>query len=281
MLVHLDTAATYSYASGKELSKRIERIELAFSSLQQRNAKEHRVDLAEASLTAKPPSTLLGDPSENSHLRFGGHWRPLRVGLSEVHFAGHHMGDVSPSASIPTFSRAGLTWIRLRTGQEPSFSEYPALEKLPGPLKHQRSSIPDRAPQVEDEKLPPREALESFLALYYPSLFHKTLPVIDAVLFCHTMDIAYSMGIGVPRRDRAAARACIFSFMSILSICRGILPSLPPIDGEMFETMARKLLPEILLDTTTDAFQAIHMLASTSNAVAANIVKYLTTGSLH
>ncbi|KAH8899051.1 hypothetical protein GQ53DRAFT_710965 [Thozetella sp. PMI_491] len=247
------------HASARNLLERVERVEVAlaaarpsFRPLGQSSPRasggSHQASSASPTLVDSDPSTPSGLGPSHS------------FGSDDLFYAGHHMGTLVSPDGIPVFSAAGRQWIRLRTGDEPTFRDSCVTDRtLRG--EWPSSGVPDLMQAESSQELPDRKSLEYFLSLFSSSHFHMAFPMLDLVLFEDTLDIAYAPGPADIPASSAVARACIFAFMTIMSLCQAEWDSVPPINGDAFAAKACSLMPHALLDISLTSVQTTFMLA--------------------
>ncbi|KAL2264190.1 hypothetical protein VTK26DRAFT_896 [Humicola hyalothermophila] len=183
--------------------------------------------------------------------------------FGKLHFAGRHLGDISLQNGIPFLSAEGQRWIASRTGESAPFqalcASAPSSRARHGTHPAFFCSSMMHPSMVMD--LPPRKVAEEALAMYRANPFKRTWPAVDAVLFEHTIGLAYDERAGRCSLESTASRACIFSFLALLALHHIYPPSMPSLDSEECAVQAQYLLPQVLHETTLEALQTCFLLS--------------------
>jgi len=197
---------------------------------------------AESPIRAESPASVQGGPA------FG-----------KLHFAGRHLGDISLHNGIPFLSSEGQKWIASRTGESAPLQ---SLSVAP-PRRHGVHPAFWCANTVHSEgmALPDRHVVEEALEMFTSNPFKRIWPAVDGILFRQTIDAAYDNGAGRCSLEAVAARACIFSFLGLLSLHHMYPKSMPTLDSEECAVQAQHLLPQVLHETSLDGLQTCFMLA--------------------
>jgi hypothetical protein len=96
--------------------------------------------------------------------------------------------------------------------------------------------------------------------MYSDHPLKRIFPVIDAVLFRQTIELAYQSCRGPPSVETVGAQACVLSFMALMAIHSLCPLSNPPVDSDECAVKAEYLLPRVLHVNTVDGFQTYFML---------------------
>ncbi|KAH7111030.1 hypothetical protein B0J13DRAFT_516379 [Dactylonectria estremocensis] len=182
------------------------------------------------------------------------------VSFGHIHYAGHHLGQISSHNGMPVLSDEGQNWISSRTGEDVSFGRFhhgfqnrilpPALS----PSHFYRS-------ESEPHELPERSLVELVLDVFCTSAFRLVFPVIDRVLFEETMALAYEPCDGPPSLERISAKGCVLAFVSIMVMFPGGQRELlPSIDGDACAVKAHYLLSGVFEDSSLLSLQTVFML---------------------
>ncbi|KAK6062577.1 C6 transcription factor, partial [Seiridium cupressi] len=197
------------------------------------------------------PNTLgasparLSDHSSESDLATGS--------FGKLHFAGHYLGEISSYNGVPLFSKEGRRWIQTRTGQ---LAAFPRLEM---PLWHNQLHIHNSiVSPASNFELPDRRVIEEYFSVFSMTPIRFVFPIVDSVLFRDTVAAAYEPGGKLPSPDHATAKACVFSFLSIVSLMETSLEA-TPIDSDACALKAQYLLPQVLVVASVDALQVALM----------------------
>jgi hypothetical protein len=198
---------------------------------------------AESPIRAESPASVQGGPA------FG-----------KLHFAGRHLGDISLHNGIPFLSSEGQKWIASRTGESAPLH---ALSVAP-PRRHgvHPAFWCANTAHTEGMALPERHVVEEALDMFTSNPFKRIWPAVDGILFRQTIDAAYDTGPGRCSLEAVAARACIFSFLGLLSLHHMYPKSMPTLDSEECAVQAQHLLPQVLHETSLDGLQTCFMLVS-------------------
>ncbi|KAJ6012637.1 hypothetical protein N7522_002992 [Penicillium canescens] len=182
---------------------------------------------------------------------------PLILPPRIIHFAGWEVGNLQ--AGVPNLLPEGLQWIKSRTEL---MAPFPTSQHIPWE-KSRPSTLGRSEPAPE---LPTKPLLKSFLDVYMSSPMHRIFPVIDRPLFSHTIQAAYSQA-NWPQTQYHSARACILTFMAVVSSLNCLDPSyngtqLPSIPRDAYIARASALLPAIIQEPLNlDALQTAISLA--------------------
>lgn len=176
--------------------------------------------------------------------------------FGKLHFAGHQLGEISSCHGVPLFSPDGRKWIQSRTGQNASFP------RLGVPLwhnqQHRHDTISSPASNLD---LPDRKLTEEYLSLFCSAAISHVFPVVDVELFSQTIAAAYEPFGARSAGIHARAKACVFSFLAIVSIMVPAAEAIP-VDSDACALKAQYLLPHILIDASLDALQVAMMQVS-------------------
>ncbi|KAK3387975.1 hypothetical protein B0H63DRAFT_167718 [Podospora didyma] len=258
--------------SGEDLAYRIERVEELLAQKSQTDARSAlltpetlspRPASPVESLTPPlppPPSahTIRSQPPEAEHGVHG-------VCFGKLHFAGHHLGEISSYNGIPYFSVEGQAWMRTRTGTDaifPAFwGDHTPWQRQPGLLMPQG---PTSSLTVAGLSLPSRSLVEEYLHFFCTSHFRLIFPMVDSALFRHTIDVAYTyfQDTTPPSVESEAAKACIFAFLSVVSMFKSKgLPVMQSVDGDECAAKAQRLLSHALQEFNMTGLQTVLMLS--------------------
>ncbi|TPX14435.1 uncharacterized protein E0L32_005399 [Thyridium curvatum] len=184
-----------------------------------------------------------------------------RPAFGQMHFAGYQLGEISSYRGIPLFSVHGLEWIKSRTGQDVR----PHMIDIAEALKKSRQFTPLMLRGFtlarSNLDLPARHLVETYFKAFRDSHFKLVFPVVDHVLFRHTIDSAYEPPGGEPGLEAICAKAAIFAFLALISVARIEFRTLKPsIDGDACASKSEHLLPYLLQVTNLNALETISML---------------------
>lgn len=170
---------------------------------------------------------------------------PQTANIGYLSLSAYNLGDINLFHGVPFLSHKGQTWVGFR--RETVNSE-DADHKAPEPLWSSQHHVfnAETLRQGARRELPPRNVLETRLALYQQSQFSSYLPLIDPVLFARTVEEAYKDSH--PESSAALpAKACVFAFLALGSLVsdRGENPSTSPhIEG--CDIAGQSLIPGLL-----------------------------------
>lgn len=185
--------------------------------------------------------------------------------FGKLHFAGYNLGDINSYHGIPTFSADGKAFIRSRTGQDLVFENIPPDGHEQDPRRLRASLLAGlQTMQHPDQHLalPDRRVVEEYVRFFCGSFFKLEFPIVDCILFRHTVAIAYEPSRGPESPEAIRAKACVFSFLSVMSLFEpDRQPASPPIDGDVFAAKTHSLLPLALQDLNLTVLQTVLMLA--------------------
>ncbi|KAL2161767.1 hypothetical protein VTH06DRAFT_7550 [Thermothelomyces fergusii] len=185
--------------------------------------------------------------------------------FGKLHFAGRHLGEICLHNGIPFLSEEGQRWIASRTGESAPFRALAAQAPPPRARRgiHPAFLCTNAVHLSSGMGLPERPVAEECLGMYAATPFKRIWPVMDAVLFRRTIEVAYSEGADHCSIEAVTARACIFSFLSLLALHHMYPTSMPSLDSEECAVQAQYLLPQVLQETTLVGLQACFMLRAT------------------
>ncbi|KAB5576147.1 fungal-specific transcription factor domain-containing protein [Coniochaeta sp. 2T2.1] len=180
------------------------------------------------------------------------------VHFGKVHFAGRYLGNISSYNGIPFLTDGGHEWIQSCAGEKAVFPALPESLFLDAQM----------LPGDPDLSLPSIDMVEDYLRFFRSSHLKLEFPVVDSVMFQHTIRVAYGLVPDTPPHECMLARASVFAFMACLSLFEGERrkPELRA-DGDACALKARRLLsmsPQDLGITTlqTALMLTIHLLFS-------------------
>jgi hypothetical protein len=202
------------------------------------------------------PSYQLSEAFADSPIRAESPQGPV---FGKLHFAGRHLGDISLHNGIPFLSAEGQKWIASRTGESAPLA---ALSAAPQRSRHGVHPAFLCANTVLNEgmALPDRRVIEECIELFAANPFKRIWPVVDVVLFQRTIEAAYDERAGRCSLEPVAARACIFAFLTLLSLHHVYPKSMPSLDSEECAVQAQYLLPQVLHETSLDGLQTCFIL---------------------
>ncbi|KAL2128030.1 hypothetical protein VTI74DRAFT_9829 [Chaetomium olivicolor] len=108
-------------------------------------------------------------------------------------------------------------------------------------------------------EFPDRRVVEECLEIFSTHPFKRIWPLVDAALFRQTINLAYDSFAGCSL-DSMSARACIFSFLALLTLHHMYPKSMPALDSEECALQAQCLLPQVLHETSLNGLQTSLML---------------------
>ncbi|KAL2170719.1 hypothetical protein VTG60DRAFT_4466 [Thermothelomyces hinnuleus] len=217
-----------------------------------------------ASLEASTPSHQLSEHLADSSIRSASPAGSVQGPIfGKLHFAGRHLGDISLHNGIPFLSDEGQKWIASRTGESAPFRALTAQAPLPRARHgvHPAFLCTNAVHLSSGMGLPERRVVEECLGIYAATPFKRIWPVMDTVLFQRTIEVAYREGADHCSIEAVTARACIFSFLSLLALHHMYPTSMPSLDSEECAVQAQYLLPQVLQETTIVGLQACFMLS--------------------
>jgi len=218
-----------------------------------------------------PDSSLVTSPSYQLSEHFAD--SPIRAEspapvqgpvFGKLHFAGRHLGDISLHNGIPFLSAEGQRWIASRTGESAPLQALCAA----APSSRMRHGVhpaflcTNMVHLSTGMDLPERRVVEEALEMFSANPFKRIWPAIDTVLFQRTIEVAYDERTGRCSLESVAARASIFSFLSLLTLHHMYPTSMPSLDSEECAVQAQYLLPQVLHETTIDGLQTCFILVS-------------------
>ncbi|KAK3904194.1 hypothetical protein C8A05DRAFT_13903 [Staphylotrichum tortipilum] len=167
--------------------------------------------------------------------------------FGKLHFAGRHLGDISLHNGIPFLSSEGQRWIASRTGENAPLQALRASALLLSRPRHGlHPSFLCTNMMHSGMDLPERRVVEECLEMFAVNPFKRIWPAIDNVLFRRTIDAAYDERMGRCSMESVSARACIFAFLSLLTLHHMYPTSMPTLDSEDCAVQAQYLLPQAL-----------------------------------
>ncbi|ETS78790.1 hypothetical protein PFICI_08643 [Pestalotiopsis fici W106-1] len=172
--------------------------------------------------------------------------------FGKLHFAGYHLGEISLGNGVPLFSSGGRRWIESQTGQSLGFAQ------LDLPLWHNHDRDHDAFASPSDTELPDLKVTEEYYNFFCNGHIRYVFPIVDTELFKQTIAAAYEPPGRGPRYQHARAKACVLSFLSIISFME---PSanVTPVDCNACALKAQYLLPQVMVDTSLDGLQIAFM----------------------
>jgi hypothetical protein len=205
-------------------------------------------------------------------------FQSAHVSLSEVYFAGSHVGDFNMRDGMSIFSAAGTAWIRSRAGEEPVFQH---IQIFGRPWQAQQvaqdrpSKLLELVQNPLNDTLPDKPIVEHLLSFYSETYVFMAFPLIDPVLFRHTLDAAYSNDSTACRYtelDQIIAKACVLAFVAFMSLWQTERSAIPLIDGSRFAAKACSYMPQLFLHTSLATAQTAVILVSTSTCMRRRLI---------
>ncbi|KKA25228.1 C6 transcription factor [Rasamsonia emersonii CBS 393.64] len=187
--------------------------------------------------------------------------QPFGRGFGKLHFAGYNLGEISSHNGIPLFSPEGQEWVQSRTGEKATFEKLCAFGP-PWQNQHRfyTASIPADFQRLQASvELPDRKIVEEYLSIYRSSIIRLVFPFIDPVLFQETLKLAYESQQAPMPAGAASAKACVYAFLSVVSIFNLDGVSLL-VDSEACSVKAQCFTPQLVQETTIDGLQTSIML---------------------
>jgi hypothetical protein len=202
-------------------------------------------------------------------------------------FAGHDLGDISSNSGIPVFSDDGLQWIRERTGEPRPFATLeryfrrpwadqmyaPAavaaaaarMSQSPGTTTSSASppARPPDAPRDPRTQLPSKALTERYFSIFCASPLRLIFPMVDEVLFRHTIDLAYEPSVEIPPPiEVVGARCSVLAFLSILTLLESEQTAALPVNADQCAALVQDSLLAVINQPTVDGLRAAYMLVS-------------------
>lgn len=170
--------------------------------------------------------------------------------LGDLHFAGHRLGEISPYNGLPLFQFSGRSWIQSRTGLD--------VLKLSSPPWHNHHVQSAILSPISDLELPARTTTDHYFSMYRRGDVRLAFPVVDVLLFENTIDLAYCTRTDVGSTECTTARACVYSFLAVLSLIEGSIEE-APIDSHACAAKAQYALPQLLTESSLVTLQICYM----------------------
>lgn len=172
--------------------------------------------------------------------------------FGKLHFAGHDLGEISSGNGVPLFSSAGRKWIEARTGQ------LLTITPLDLPLWYAQEQDYDGFLSPTNFDLPDLKVTEEYYNVFCDGHIRYVFPMVDPELFKQTIATAYQPPGRMPSFQHARAKACVLSFISVISFMEP-LAKVTPIDFQKCALKAQYLLPQAMVDTSIDGLQVAFM----------------------
>ncbi|ORY72148.1 uncharacterized protein BCR38DRAFT_331904 [Pseudomassariella vexata] len=176
--------------------------------------------------------------------------------FGKLHFAGYHLGGICSHNGIPFFSTDGQEWIKTRTGTSPAFSTLCALGPPWQNQQHVQQALLSSASSLE---LPDRHIVDEYFAVFRSSPFRLVFPVVDIVLFRDTIELAYEPCEGHLSAEPIIAKACVFSFLAIMTLLEATAESTAKVNSDACAAKAQFLMPQIVYDTNMTCLEICFM----------------------
>ncbi|EGR49738.1 uncharacterized protein TRIREDRAFT_59760, partial [Trichoderma reesei QM6a] len=227
---HHDLACTYSRLVGKPNKKRNRK----------RNSQPDSVTRMEAILTQR-----LSQHDDDAQTEYLDSFHP-------------HLRNVTSFTGIPLFSERGRAWIESRTG---SCMTPRTLCSFGRQWHNPRRLYLDLDTAMNDKRpceLPPRATVERHAATYCSSFVCLVFPVLSKCLFSRTLCSAYQSHNS---HSAASSRACVYSFLALISILRFEDGSTATMACESYVAAATSMIPQVMQDMTGDGLQTVVTMA--------------------
>jgi len=170
-------------------------------------------------------------------------------------FDGLHLGGISSFNGVPIFSDAVDHWIQTRTGsisalRRLGLAGLPRKKPAPPPLADEGLELPDKT------------VVMTYFEAFCRSHERLVMPAVDRPLFEKTIATAYD-----PQQDPKSirvlsAKACIFSYMSVLILLMGRLNALPVKESGYYARQVELVMTQVLREPSLDALQTCVMQVS-------------------
>ncbi|KAL7813370.1 hypothetical protein V8C26DRAFT_405728 [Trichoderma gracile] len=169
-----------------------------------------------------------------------------------------HLRNATSFSGIPLFSERGRAWIESCTG---SCMTPQTLCSFGRQWHNPRRLYLDPDKAIADKtscELPPRATVERLVAVYCSSYVCLVFPVLSRCLFTRTLDLAYRPH---DPSSAASARACVYSFLALISILKLNDESMHSLPCESYVAAATSSIPEVTQDMTGDGLQMVVTMA--------------------
>lgn len=239
------------------MTKRIDRLEQTLAERVAQKEREQPVPpvppvTAPLLAVADPVDHLSASPQRFLSISSSGVPAPLPgASFGKLHFAGYYLGEISSYSGIPLFSSAGQSWIQSRTGETGTF---PKLVTLPWQNQHYaHEALFSAASAIA---LPDRSIVEDYyFTVYCSTPLSSVFPVVDLESFNATIELAYDK----ISPGSTAARACVFSFLSVMPLFEATLGGIP-VDSDACASEAFRLMfPTLMLEASIIGLQTALM----------------------
>ncbi|PWY91023.1 C6 zinc finger domain protein, partial [Aspergillus heteromorphus CBS 117.55] len=183
---------------------------------------------------------------------------------TNLHVAGHTLGNLCTSNGLPFFSPSGQQWVKSCTGEDVDqayFSPQPSVS-------YEAASSGALQPLM----LPDKGILHNLLHEWEAQIFSLLFPFINREFFHSTIDAAYHGRTSTISPGTASARACVYAFTALcLSMSHQVSGS-DLMNAEDYINEAFGLLPSMFMDSfTIDGLQTLAMLVICSFAMLGNV----------
>ncbi|KAL7816025.1 hypothetical protein V8C44DRAFT_323740 [Trichoderma aethiopicum] len=169
-----------------------------------------------------------------------------------------HLRNATSFTGIPLFSERGRAWIESRTGScmtPQTLCSFGRQWHNPRRLYHDHETAAFNGQPCE---LPPRATVERYVTVYCSSIVCLVFPVLSKCLFGRTLDLAYQPN---DSSSATSARACVYSFLALISILKTEDDSITTIACESYVAAATWLIPQVTQETTGDGLQMLVTMA--------------------
>ncbi|KAF4993700.1 hypothetical protein FDECE_13340 [Fusarium decemcellulare] len=173
----------------------------------------------------------------------------------QMYFAGRLLGAIDAQTGLLSFSIECQQRIFVATGQWPTFQAEELADSTQG-----LSSARDKA-VARHTDLPEKSIAMFLVATFERSPLRYVLPLIDPVLFRHTLELAYSPDAKVTSsQEGIIAKACVLAFLCFANFHFPGEDDDSQVDCDMCLRVAQTLLAEFRHDTSLTMLQAVLIL---------------------
>lgn len=168
------------------------------------------------------------------------------------------LNDVTYLKNHYVFSVNGQKWIESQTGESVNFDTVFSAGNQH--LESRWTHTGEQDTQNTHPVLPSRTTVEECVRRYSVSSQSNAFPVISQPLFHATLDRAYGPDQFTSSTN---ARACVFAFLSFISIFGFESVELSTVERQSYASIARTSLDSLIEEPTLDGLQTLVMLVRT------------------
>ncbi|KAH6972881.1 hypothetical protein BKA56DRAFT_592967 [Ilyonectria sp. MPI-CAGE-AT-0026] len=181
--------------------------------------------------------------------------------FGQIRFSGRHLGQNWYYKGTPLLSEAGQNWISSRTGQDVNLGKFHLFGSQEGLRPSTFSALQLHISSQELWELPDKNVTQKILSGFFSSPSRLAFPILDRILFEHTLETAYEPFSGMPSSPvHVSAIACVHAALSTICQLKQSREISPSIKSDACAAKVQCMLGHITGDATLVNLQTVLML---------------------